>query len=78
MSLGRANRIEVIMVESRGLAAQKNGTADPMIEYEPIDNPNIQYKMLWNFFHKYSKRVRTRLEVNPNSGNLLHNMEVLF
>jgi hypothetical protein len=49
-----------------------------MLEVEPVENPTIHYKPLWNFFHKYAKRVRTRLEVNANTGNVLHNMEVIF
>lgn len=73
--LGKANRIEVMMVEMR---TDTYRNRDIMQDIEPVENPNITYKTLWNFFHKYGKRVRTRLELNPNTGNVLHNMEVLF
>lgn len=73
--LGKANRIEVMMVESRTATYHNR---DIMQDIEPVDDPKIMYKELWNFFHKYGKRVRTRLELNPNTGNVLHNMEVLF
>jgi hypothetical protein len=73
---GRCNRLEVIMVETRdGL---DHRTTDPDIELEPVENPIMRYKPLWNFFHKYARKVRTRLQYNKNSGNVLHNMEVLF
>lgn len=71
--LGRSNRLEVIMVERRPIVGR-----DPMTDVQPVENPHIEYKTLWNFFHKYAKRVRTRLEINANTGNVLHNMEVLF
>lgn len=69
---GTSRRIEVVMVERRPAAGR-----DPLAEVEPVENPNIEYKQLWNFFHKYAKRVRTRLEINANTGNVLHNMEVI-
>lgn len=74
--LGRSNRIEVIMVEPR--AEIRSGNRDPLQDVQPVENPKIVYQPFWNFFHKYAKRVRTRLEVNSNTGNVLHNMEVIL
>jgi hypothetical protein len=73
-----SNRIEVMMVECR--YGDKGGYAhtSPLDDPEPVENPKIKYKSLWNFFHKHSRRVRTRLEVNKNTSNVLHNMEVIF
>jgi hypothetical protein len=73
-----SNRIEVMMVESRYDEDGERLHRDPMDDPQPVENPNIQYKSLWNFFHKHSRRVRTRLEVNANTSNVLHNMEVIF
>lgn len=77
--LGKCNRIEVVMVEQRA-KPDGHGYAHTtaMEEPEPVENPKIKYKTLWNFFHKNAKRVRTRLEVNDNTRNVLHNMEVIL
>jgi hypothetical protein len=72
-NLRGSGRIEVMMVERR-----RDAERDPLADPQPVGNPKITYKTLWNFFHKYAKRVRTRLEVNKNTGNVLHNMEVIF
>lgn len=74
-----SRRLEVIMVEHRYNEDGEHmyGT-DPMADPEPIDNPNIRYKSLWNYFHTKARRVRTRLEVNANTGAILHNMEVIL
>jgi hypothetical protein len=72
--LGRSQRLEVVMVESRRLTSElKVATA----EIPEVENPTIRYKSLWTFFHKYAS-VRSRLQYNENSGNILHNMEVVF
>jgi hypothetical protein len=81
-SLGASKRIEVIMVEygkylnlyAEGLKAYFDATRECPI----TEKPNIQYQQLWNYFHKHAKLVRTRLQMNSNSGNILHNMEVIF
>lgn len=73
--LGKSNRIEVIMVEHRSLPGRLQ-VADA--ELEAVDDPHIDYKVLWNFFHKFAKKVNTRLMYNSNSGNILHNMEVVL
>lgn len=76
--LGACNRIEVVMVEQRVKPEGGYAHATAMEEPEPVENPKIKYKTLWNFFHKNAKRVRTRLEVNDNTRNVLHNMEVIL
>jgi hypothetical protein len=75
-ALRGSNRIEVMMVERR--PEMSNHPDGVLAEVEPVKDPKMKYKMLWNFFHKTARRVRTRLEVNRNTWNIIHNMEVVF
>lgn len=72
--LGHSGRIEVVMVETRGGLTSPS----PDMDVPEVADPVIAFKPLWNFFHKHAKKVRTRLQYNSNSGNILHNMEVIF
>lgn len=80
--LGAAKRFEVIMVEvgrhGNLSAVQRRAYLDASRECPVTENPTIQYPQFYNYFHKHAKLVRTRLQMNTNSGNILHNMEVIF
>lgn len=75
-----ARRYEVVMVEVPPYEhVQEAVRRDPnLYDWPVVKNPNMCHKPLWEFFHKTAKKVNTRLMYNKNSGNLLHNMEVLF
>lgn len=64
-------RVIVMMVETgRGVH-----TIDA--EVQPVANPEMMYKPLWEYFHR-QRKVNTRLMYNVNSGNVLHDMEVIL
>lgn len=76
MPLGGCNRIEVVMVETgrRGMPEY----TDMSVSIPPVDKPLMQYPQLWKFFHECCTVTHDRLSYNANSGNILHNMEVLL
>lgn len=69
---GDNNRVILNMVETR------SGTPmDAHHRVESIENPNIQYKPIFDYFHANSD-VRTLLMVNQNTGRIIHHMECVF
>lgn len=52
--------------------------ADPLTVMEPIEDPTINYKPFWTYFHKRAAKVNTMLMPNANTGRIIHHMEVLF
>lgn len=74
---GANSRFIVNMVETRRTPAG-DGFLDPMEELTTIDDPQIQYKPLWNYLHTNAQAVRTSLMPNRNTGNIIHHMECIF
>lgn len=51
---------------------------DPLMVVTPVENPTINYKPFWTYFHKHAAKVNTMLMPNANTGRIIHHMEVLF
>jgi hypothetical protein len=69
-----SGRIETVMVEPTP-KVKGNYMVDPQ---EPVENPTIKYPQFYKYWHKYARKVNTRLMYNKNSGNMLHNMEIIL
>lgn len=84
--LGKCRRLEIVMVEGRpGFATSLQRGLQGYIEKKhlddnirPVADPQISYKPLWDYFNKNAHKVNTRLMLNLNTGNILHNMEVIL
>lgn len=67
-----SRRLIINMVEMRG------GCSDPLVDVVPITTPRMYHRPLFDYFHQNAARVNTMLMSNPNTGNVIHHMEVLF
>lgn len=58
----------------------QNGASyqDPLSRPTVHAEPDMKYKPLWTYFHKNAARVNTMLMPNPNTGRVIHHMEVIF
>ena len=65
------NRRIIVMMVQHG-----PGVTDTEGVHTPGDNPRMYFQNLWDYFH--TKKVNTRYMYNINSGNLLHDMEVIL
>lgn len=71
-----SRRLIVMMKEYRGEVYEKS----PGFVFEdlkPVGNPSITYPGFYSYFLK-QKKVNERLMWNANTGNIIHDMEVLF
>jgi hypothetical protein len=78
-----SRRLVVMMKESRKeYALSYDDEEDDRQEHQfevisPIAKPAMGYPWFFEYFHK-QKKVNTRLMWNANTGNIIHDMEVLF
>ncbi len=85
IELDRNKRIEIMMVEHRGGMEHlcNKYKLDPesdlrVFDFPMVENPEMFYPMFYEFWHSYAKKVNTRLMYNCNTGNIIHNMEVIL
>jgi hypothetical protein len=71
------DRVVMTMVERRlNLGNTSESRYDLLTPIKPIENPDIVFRPVWDWAHK-QRRVQDMLMMNPNTGRVLHHMEVV-
>lgn len=67
-------RLIINMVERRPYLPEGDRR---LMDFPPIENPKMEYQNLYDCFTKYCAKVNDRIFYNVNTGNLIHDMEVI-